>query len=154
MILIFEFSVFRPVYISIILPDTQKLTRPFDRKTAVVSFTKTLADSQAFVDRYQKGWALTCEALLKLLVNPPVAASNDDIIADHDVDDLSFGVGFTQLNTCRKVPKDHYPEITDVKAWVGTYLKDADKRHNGRIAGFVQSRLSSDAQKALTQVMN
>jgi len=147
-------SVFRPVYISIILPDTQKLTRPFDRKTAVVSFTKTLADSVSFVERYQKGWALTCEALLKLLVNPPVATSNDDIIADQDVDDLSFGVGFTQLNTCRKVPKDHYPEITDVKAWVGTYLKEADRRHNGRIAGYVTSRLSPEAQGALTQVMS
>jgi exportin-2 (importin alpha re-exporter) len=152
--LTFNSSVFRPVYISIILPDTQKLTRPFDRKTAVVSFTKTLADSVSFVERYQKGWALTCEALLKLLVNPPVATTNDDVIADQDVDDLSFGVGFTQLNTCRKVPKDHYPEITDVKAWVGTYLKEADRRHNGRIGGYVTSRLSPEAQGALTQVMS
>lgn len=44
-------SVFRPVYTTIVLPDTQKLTRPFDRKTAVVSLTKTLADSKAFVQK-------------------------------------------------------------------------------------------------------
>lgn len=147
-------SVFKPLYLTIILPDTQKLTRPFDRKTAVVSFTKILADSQAFIDRYQKGWALTCEALLKLLVNPPVATTNDDVIADQDVDDLSFGVGFTQLNTCRKVPQDRFPEIKDVKAWVGTYLKDADKRHSGRIGQYVNSRLSAQARSALTQVMS
>ncbi|RDI87514.1 hypothetical protein Vi05172_g2544 [Venturia inaequalis] len=149
-----QHDVFKPLYLTIILPDTQKLTRPFDRKTAVVSFTKILADSQAFIDRYQKGWALTCEALLKLLVNPPVATANDDIIADHDVDDLSFGVGFTQLNTCRKVPQDRFPEIKDVKAWAGTYLKDADKRHSGRIGQYVNSRLSPEARGALMQVMS
>ncbi|KAL2354309.1 putative chromosome segregation protein Cse1 [Cryomyces antarcticus] len=44
-------NVFTQVYLGIILPDTQKLTRPFDRKTAVVSLTKTLTDSAAFVDR-------------------------------------------------------------------------------------------------------
>lgn len=119
----------------------------------MVSFTKTLSDSQAFVTRYQKGWALTCEALLKLLINPPVAASNDDIIADQDVDDLSFGVGFTQLNTCRKVPRDWFPEIVDVKVWVGTYLKEADARNGGRIGQYVQERLSPDAREALAQLM-
>lgn len=46
-------SVFKPLYLTIILPDTQKLARPTDRKTAVVSYTKTLTDSQAFIDRYE-----------------------------------------------------------------------------------------------------
>lgn len=46
------FSVFKPVYLTVILPDTQKLARPLDRKIAVISFTKTLTDSQAFVERY------------------------------------------------------------------------------------------------------
>jgi exportin-2 (importin alpha re-exporter) len=118
-----------------------------------VSFTKTLSDSQAFIDRYSKGWALTCEALLKLLINPPTAAASDDIIADQDVDDLGFGVGFTQLNTTRKAPRDPFPEITDVKAWVGEYLKQADVRNGGRIAGFVQERLSDQARGTLAALM-
>ena len=138
-----------------ILPDTQKLTRPFDRKTAVVSLTKTLADSESFVDRYgRRGWALTCEALLKLLVNPPIPSQNsDDIIADVDVDDISFGVGFTPLNTCRKPPKDPFPEVQDVRRWVGEYLNAADQRHGGRIGRYVQERLLEEGRSALVAVM-
>ena len=153
-----------------ILPDTQKLTRVFDRKTAVVSFTKTLAESEAFMERcamaktcfvmqmlncrrYQKGWALTCEALLKLLINPPLAPSFDENITDQDVDDIGFGVGFTQLSTCKRPPKDPFSDVTDVKKWVGQYLKEADARHNHRITSYVQERLTPDAREALMIVM-
>ncbi|TKA62181.1 hypothetical protein B0A49_09862 [Cryomyces minteri] len=147
-------NVFTQVYLGIVLPDTQKLTRPFDRKTAVVSLTKTLTDSVAFVERYgKKGWALTCEALLKLLINPPVPPAADDIIPDQDVDDSAFGVGFTQLNTCKKPPLDPYPEIADVKSWVGAYLKEADARHGQRISGFIQERLSPEARSTLVTYM-
>jgi len=149
-------SVFRPLYTTIILPDTQKLTRPLDRKIAVVSFTKTLADSQAFTERYQKGWALTCQALLTLLINPPVVSSaqaGGEEIVDKDVDDPSFGVGFTALNTVKKPSKDPFPEITDVKKWVGFYLVEADKRNGGRIAKYVQERLSDEARSALMTIM-
>ncbi|KAK7535633.1 CAS/CSE protein [Phyllosticta citricarpa] len=149
-----QHDIFRPVYTQIVLPETQKLTRPFDRKTAVVSFTKTLADGQAFIERYSKGWALTCEALLKQLLNPPVAPANDDVIADaQDVDDLGFGVGFTQLNTCKKAPVDPFPEVGEVKKWVGQYLRDADARNNGRVGSYVQSRLSEQARTALMETM-
>lgn len=142
-------SVFKPIYLTVILPETQKLARPTDRKTAVVSFTKTLGDSQAFVDRYPKGWGLTAQRLLELLINPPVPAAADDIIPDADVDELGFGVGFTQLNTCKKAPRDPFPEITDVKNWVGQYLKDANSRHNGRIVQIVQERLDPQLKQAL-----
>ena len=145
---------FRPLYTQIILPDTQKLTRPNDRKTAVISLTKSLTDGQCFVERYQKGWALTCEALLKLLINPPIAAGGDDAILDHDVDDLSFGVGFTQLNTCRKMPKDPFPEVPDVKVWVGQQLKEAEGRTGGRIGNYVQNRLNDQQKGALMSLMS
>ncbi|KAF2810847.1 Cse1-domain-containing protein [Mytilinidion resinicola] len=148
-----QHDVFKPVYLTVILPDTQKLTRPFDRKTAVVSFTMTLTDSQAFIDRYPKGWGLTCQRLLELLVNPPVPPTADDIVPDQDVDDLSFGVGFTQLNTCKKVPRDPFPEITGVRNWVGQYLKTADARHGGRIGQLVQERLSPDMKQSLMTYM-
>lgn len=124
-----------------------------DRKTAVVSFTKTLTDSQAFVDRYPKGWNLTTQKLIELLVNPPTVNKNDDIIVDADVDELGFGVGFTQLNTCKKPAKDPFPEITDVKAWVGQYLKDANARHNGKIVTFVQERLDDNTRAALQEYL-
>ncbi|KAF2083874.1 Cse1-domain-containing protein [Saccharata proteae CBS 121410] len=146
-------DVFRAIYTQIVLPETQKLTRPFDRKTAVVSFTKTLADGEAFIERYKKGWSLTCEALLKLLINPPVMPQKDDIIPDADIDELGFGVGFTQLNTCRKAPTDPFPEIADVKVWVGQYLREADQRNGGRIGRFVAERLSEGARQALGATM-
>lgn len=70
-----------------------------------------------------------------------------------DVDDLGFGVGFTQLNTCRKTPQDPFPDVGDVKAWVGGYLKQADQRNGGRISAFVQERLSEEAKAALVATM-
>jgi exportin-2 (importin alpha re-exporter) len=92
--------------------------------------------------------------LLELLVNPPVPSSADDIIPDADVDEVGFGVGFTQLNTCKKAPRDPFPEITDVKAWVGQYLKDANSRHSGKIGKLVQERLQPELQQALSQYLN
>jgi exportin-2 (importin alpha re-exporter) len=91
--------------------------------------------------------------LLKLLINPPVASAADDIIMDQDVDDLSFGVGFTPLNTCKKVPKDAFPEVTDVKAWVGQQLKEAEAKTGGRIGSYVQQRLNDQQRTALMQLM-
>ena len=146
-------GVFPPVYLTIILPITQQLARPLERKLAVISLTKTLTDSKAFAVRYQKGWAKTCEALLKILENPPMPVSSDDAVVEVDVDDLSFGVGFTPLNTCKKVAKDDWPEAVNVKAWVGEYLKAADTRKNGELAGFVQARLPKDAQDVLISYM-
>ncbi|PYH48199.1 putative chromosome segregation protein Cse1 [Aspergillus saccharolyticus JOP 1030-1] len=144
-------DLFTPIYLNIILPETQKLARPLDRKTAVLSFTKTLANSEAFANRYKKGWAFTCEALLKLLELPPLPASKDDIIAEHDVEDMAFGVGFTALNSIRPVPRDPWPETgADLKAWTGKYLKEADAKYSGRISGFVQERLGEDAKRVLT----
>lgn len=146
-------NIFVPVYLNIILPLTQQLARPLERKTAVVSLTKTLTDSKAFANKYAKGWRFTCEALLKLLENPPMPASGDDVIAEADVDDLGFGVGFTQLNTCKRAPRDDWPEVSDVKSWVGSYLKAADGRHGGAIGGFVSERLTPEAKAVLVSYM-
>ena len=146
-------DVFKMLYLQIILPKTQELARPSDRKLAVISLTKTLADSKAFVERYPKGWALTCNALLKLLEDPPVVSRENDAIAEVDVEDSSFGVGFTQLNTVRRVAPDPFPDVTDLRSWVGQYLKAADQRHGGRIAKFVNETLSPDAKKVLTAYM-
>lgn len=143
-------SLFTPVYLNVILQDTQKLVRPLDRKTAVISLTKTLANSEAFATRYAKGWGFTCNSLLKLLELPPDIAHKDDLMAEVDVEEMSFGVGFTPLNTIRTPPKDPWPETgADLKAWVGTYLKEADKRHNGRISQFAQERLDDQAKAVL-----
>ncbi|OJD23229.1 hypothetical protein ACJ73_05416 [Blastomyces percursus] len=144
-------GVFTPIYLNIILPETQKLARPLDRKTAVISFTKTLTNSEAFSSRYKKGWAFTCEALLTLLGQPPLPATKDDIIVENDVEDMAFGVGFTQLNTIRPTAKDPWPEVAGPQygVWVGSYLKEADKKHGGKISNFAQERLSPEAKAGL-----
>ncbi|KAK5083170.1 importin-alpha export receptor [Lithohypha guttulata] len=146
-------DVFRGLYLSIILPKTQELARPIDRKIAAVALTKTLADSQAFATRYPKGWPLTCNALLKLLENPPVPPKSDDMIVDQDVEDTVFGVGFTALNTVRKVPQDPFENITDLRKWVGQHLKEADQRNGGRI-GQAVGGMDSAAQQALQSYMS
>lgn len=145
-------DVFRHLYLSIILPKTQEIARPLDKKMAVVSLTKSLADSKAFSERYPKGWTLTCNALLKLLENPPVPSKADNMIMDHDVDDSSFGVGFTQLQTIKKPLIDPWAEITDLRKWVGQYLQAANGRHSGRIASAV-GNLSPEAQQVLQAYM-
>lgn len=145
-------DVFRGLYLNIILPKTQELARPIDRKIAAISLTKTLADSEAFVTRYPRGWPLTCNALLKLLENPPLPATNNDLIMDQDVEDTAFGVGFTALNTIKKPPVDPFENITDLRQWVGQYLKAADQRHGGRI-GQVVGGMDAQAQHVLTQYM-
>jgi exportin-2 (importin alpha re-exporter) len=125
-----------------------------DRKTAVISLAKTLTDSAAFASKYKKGWAFTCEALLKLLENPPVPSTNsDDVIADHDVDDMSFGVGFTQLSTTRPAIRDPWPEVTDVKLWVSEFLRARDKSLGGRLRGFADERLSAEVKPALAEYL-
>lgn len=117
----------------------------------MLSFTKTLANSEAFATRYAKGWGFTCTALLKLLELPPLPAGKDDLIAEADIEDMSFGVGFTPLNTLRAVPKDPWPETgVDLKAWVGAYLKEADKKQNGRVAQFAQERLDEESKAMLS----
>jgi exportin-2 (importin alpha re-exporter) len=63
---------------------------------------------------------------------------------------MSFGVGFTALNTIRMHPKDPWPETgVDLKAWVGSYLKEADKKSGGRVSQFAQERLDDQARAVL-----
>jgi exportin-2 (importin alpha re-exporter) len=87
-------------------------------------------------------------------MNPPVPPTQDDMIPDADVDEVGFGVGFTQLNTCKKTAKDSFPEIADVKTWVGSYLGEANSRHNGKIVQLVEQRLSPQVQVALAEYLN
>ena len=102
----------------------------------MISFTRTLISSSAFAQKYKKGWALTVQALLKLLENPPLPAATDDIIVEQDVDDMSFGVGFTQLTTIKKSITDPWPDITDVKAWVSQELQ----KNARQMAEYAQER--------------
>ncbi|KAI9654171.1 MAG: importin-alpha export receptor [Alyxoria varia] len=65
-------GIFPQLYLPIVLPNTAgKFVKPHDRKLAIVSFTRTLTSSTAFAERYAKGWGITCEHLLKMLVDPP-----------------------------------------------------------------------------------
>ncbi|KAL8943940.1 MAG: hypothetical protein Q9216_000752 [Gyalolechia sp. 2 TL-2023] len=139
-------GIYVQLYLSIILPDSQKLVRPLDRKIAVISLCKSLTDSVAFAEKYKKGWGYSCEALLKLLENPPILATTDETIIDHDVDDMSFGVGFTQLQTIKRPARDYWPEVTDVKSWVGRQLQDANARQGGKIKSFAEERLVQSPQ--------
>lgn len=148
-------GLFASVYPTFVIADTEKLANPVDRKLAVVSLTKTVCESQAFAQQFQKGWARSVGLLLGLLVNPPVVASGygDEIIAEADVDDIGFGMSYTALNTCRPVARDDYPDITAVAPWVSGYIGAANGRHNGAISKFISERLTPEQQEALRQYL-
>lgn len=141
------------MYHSIILKTTGQFARPVDRKLGVISYTKTLCDSKEFAVTYStKGWGWTANALLDLLKNPPQVAAGlgDEIITEADVDDIGFGqTGYTPLNTCKRGPRDDFPEITDVQVWISDYMKKTNAQHNGIIVQFANQRLLPDAQQAL-----
>ncbi|KAI8659456.1 hypothetical protein LRP88_06023 [Fusarium phalaenopsidis] len=148
-----EEGVFTKVYPVFVLAETQKLARPVDRKVAVVSLTKTLCDSQAFAQKFMKGWANTCRILLTLLANPPTVAAGtgDEIVAEADVDDIGFGMSFTALNTCKAHVRDDFPEVQDVAKWVHEYMIAANQRHGGAVEGFIGQRLGPEEQAAIAQ---
>lgn len=146
-------NAFTSVYPPFVLSETEKLARPVDRKVAVVSLTKTLCDSQAFAQKFAKGWGNSCRILLSLLANPPTVASGagDEIIADADVDDIGFGMSFTPLNTCKPLVRDDFPEILNVATWVKEYMVTANQRHGGAIENFIGQRLGPEEQQAIAQ---
>jgi len=149
-------NVFAQVYPPFVLQETDKLARPVDRKVAVVSYTKTICDSEAFASRFAKGWGHSCRMLLSLLLNPPVVdrGVGDEIIAEADVDDIGFGLTYTALNTCRPIAHDDFPDIADVRKWVAEYIAAADRRHNGAVMKFCQERLQDQDKKALNQYLS
>ncbi|KAF3021517.1 importin-alpha export receptor [Neopestalotiopsis sp. 37M] len=144
-------NIFTPIYLQQILPISQTLARPVDRKVAVISFAKSLGQSQAFAQRYQKGWRFTCEAMLTLLANAPTLATGggNEAVNEADVDDIGFGMGFTPLNTCRQPARDEFPQVQDVPQWVKQYLTQANASSNNAIAGYVQERLTDEGKQAL-----
>ncbi|KAM7189624.1 CAS/CSE protein, C-terminus domain containing protein [Naviculisporaceae sp. PSN 640] len=148
-------NVFTPFYLTVVLPTTSQFARPVDRKLGVISYTKTLCESQAFAQRYQKGWGFTCNNLLDLLKNPPKVAAGlgDEIVNEADVDDIGFGIGFTPLNTCKRGPRDDFPEILEVDKWVSEYMKAANQKHGGQIVSFAEQRLQPEAKAVLAQYL-
>ncbi|KAI1365360.1 CAS/CSE protein [Xylaria arbuscula] len=148
-------NLFVQIYLTIILPTSAQLVRPVDRKAAVISFAKSMGDSSAFAQRYQKGWRFTCEAMLNMLMNPPqvTVGAGDDVVNEADVDDIGFGLGFTALNTCKKAARDDFPEVQDIQKWVRQYLMDANTRHNGAVAGYMD-RLTDEGKQALAMYVS
>ncbi|EPE07911.1 chromosome segregation protein [Ophiostoma piceae UAMH 11346] len=143
-------DLFKPIYLNFVLPTTGQFARPVDRKLGVISYTKTLCDSTSFSTLYEKGWGLTCNYLLDLLKNPPQVTSGfGDDVNEADVDDIGFGVGYTPLNTCRRGARDDFADVENVQQWVGAFFKEADRRHNGAIAQYVDKRLQPEAKAAL-----
>ncbi|GAO17259.1 hypothetical protein UVI_02061050 [Ustilaginoidea virens] len=144
---------FAQVYPPFVLAETEKLAKPVDRKTAVVSLTKTVCDSQVFAQKFMKGWANSCRILLSLLANPPavVAGAGDELISEASVDDIGFGMTYTALNTCKPLARDDFPDIQNVSTWVKDYMAAANQRHSGAIQGFITQRLPPEQQQAIAQ---
>ncbi|RPB05841.1 Cse1-domain-containing protein [Choiromyces venosus 120613-1] len=148
-------DIFRQLYGAIVLPDTQKLQRPTDRKVAVVGLTKFVAFSEGLATAYHETWPGSVVALLKLLEAPPVPTQDDGGIDLHeaDIDDLSFGATFTRLNTCKKRIVDLFPDTGDLKKWVGERLKEGDSKYGGRVDNWIKAELPDEAKVVLRRYM-
>ena len=149
-------GIFGQVYLNYILSTTvERFVRPFDRKLAIISLTKSLTDSKAFADKYPKGWGHTCGGLLKLMKDPPrPPPRGEGEIVDQDADDISFGVGFTQLSTCKRPAQEPFPEITDLKQWMAQTMKAADEKSGGKLNEYVHQRLDEEQREHLVSYMN
>jgi exportin-2 (importin alpha re-exporter) len=116
--------------------------------------TKTLTYSDKFAKRYVRGWAHTCETLIKLLEMAPMPVADENVVVEQDVDDLSFGVGFTALNTCKPQPKDLWPVISDIKTWVGQFYIGANRAKGGELMLWIRERLSPEVYEAFSSILN
>jgi exportin-2 (importin alpha re-exporter) len=141
-------GMFVQLYLKVILPETPKLSAPTVRKSAVASLTYTLTSSTAFAETYKKGWGYTATTLLALLELPPIPKTAEPMV-EQDVDDLSFGVGFTPLVTVKSTPRDAWSDMTDARKWVGREIGKADQQSGGRIGGYVTERLEPEKQQVL-----
>ncbi|KAG0135177.1 Cse1-domain-containing protein [Tuber indicum] len=148
-------GIFGQLYGAVVLPDTQKLQRPADRKVAVVGLTKFVAFSEGLATTYHKTWPGSVVALLKLLEAPPVPTQDDGGIDLHeaDIDDLSFGATFTRLNTCKKRAIDLFPGTGDLKKWVGERLKEGNSKYSGRVDNWIKAELPDEAKIVLRRYM-
>lgn len=128
-------GIFIQLYTAVVLPDTQKLQKPIDRKIAVIGLTKFVAFSNEIAVQYHKAWPNSVMALLKLLEIPPVPSQEGDVdLVDADIDDLSFGSTYTRLNTCKRRVLDLFPEVPrDLKKWCGSKIREGSATNGGRV---------------------
>lgn len=147
--------VFGQVYTAIVLPDTQRLQRPADRKVVVAGLTKLIAFSEDLATANHRAWPRSVMELLKILELPPVPVQEDAIteLKGADIDEMSFGTTFARLNTCKRRTADLFPEIGEPKKWVGQKLKDANAKFNGRILQWVDGELNPEAAAVLKGYM-
>jgi len=148
-------GVFGQLYTAIVLSDTQKLTRPADRKIAVAGLTKLIGFSDGLAGAYHKAWPSTVMVLIKILEIPPVLV-RDDPLADlqaADIDDVSFSASFARLNTCKKRAVDVFPEVVDLRKFVGGKLVEANTKTGGRVDGWINSELGDEAKALVKKYM-
>ncbi|KAF8468906.1 Cse1-domain-containing protein [Kalaharituber pfeilii] len=128
-------GIFGEVFSAVVIPDTQKLQKPLDRKLAVIGLTKLLLSSASLATPpYNKACPHAATLLFKLLAAPEVVpqgpAFTDDVSHEADLDETGFAVSFSTLNTTKRLPKDPAPEVpmAGLRGWViGEFKKSKDR---------------------------
>jgi len=128
-------SIFGQVFMGFILPDTLELSKPQDRKLAIIGLTKLLLTSTAVtVLPYSKIRPNAATALVTLVTRPEAVpqgpAGADDLSHEADLDEMGFAVTFSTLNTTKKLATDPAPEVpmSGVRAWVIENFKNSQDR--------------------------
>ena len=124
-------DVFGQVFTRFICPDTLDLSKPQDRKLAIIGLTKLLLTSTTVtVPPYNKIRPNAAIVLVKLVTSPevvPQGPAGDDLSHEADLDEMGFAVTFSTLNTTRKPAADPAPEVSMpyVRAWVIENFKNS-----------------------------
>jgi exportin-2 (importin alpha re-exporter) len=86
----------------------------------------------------------------------PQVPGGDDVterLHEADIDEMSFGVSFASLITCRKAPKDVQPRILDLKKFVGEKLNEVNSATNGVVVNKISNEASPDMQQIVQKYM-
>ncbi|RPA83879.1 Cse1-domain-containing protein [Ascobolus immersus RN42] len=147
-------GVFPQLLTSIILPRTDKIQLPNDRKTAVIGLTNLLVSDTVLV-KYPQTFIPTLTTLLKMLELPQVPGGDDvtERLHEADIDDVSFGVSFASLITCRKAPKDVDSRILDLRRFVGEKLNEVNTATNGAVVNRIAAEASPEMQQIVQRYM-
>ncbi|WBW72905.1 karyopherin/importin beta family nuclear export signal receptor Kap109 [Schizosaccharomyces osmophilus] len=148
-------GVFGQVMSSIILPQTQKLSLPLDRKITAIGMVRLLTSDLLVSNNspYERLFIPILSSLLKLFELPieqtQTEADEDLMVDEIDADSVMFQASFSRLATSGGKRVDPFAQIADLKHYAATEMNAANKRYANRVSQIISMHLPGDGQSVL-----